>query len=752
MKIVFKIILFFTIIVFIITCGIYVRFDAENTEKIFEDRYSVSVLDNNGKIMGVYLNKNEQWHLKSIDKIPEKLKTAVMVFEDKNFYSHNGVDFSAVIRALKDNIFEKRRTGASTITMQAVKMAQPKERSYFNKYLEIVHAFKLEKYYKKDEILKMYLNNAPYGGNIVGYKTASYMYFRKSPKELTWSEAALLAVLPNSPGLMNVEKNREKLIEKRNFLLKKLYEKNFINERQYRISLKEPVPDKRYSFPVLAPHLARRLVNENKDKKIIKSTIDSEIQKKTEKAVKDYSEFLKLSGINNTAVLIINNKNYEVTAYAGSQDFYDFENNGQVDGITAKRSPGSLLKPFLYAKVIDEGIAAPQSKIPDVPLYFSNFSPQNANKKYYGMVEMRDALIKSLNIPFVELLKDYGEDKFFYFLKDILNFEDKNPERYGLSLILGTKEFTMEEIGILYSGLANYGNFKNLKYTEESTEEGRQLLTKGASYLTLTTMRELERPGMEKFYREKNPVSWKTGTSHGRRDGWAAGVTPEWTVVVWTGNFTGEGNPNLTGVYTGGNLLFNILKILPKTEKDFIIPSDLEKIEVDKETGYRLKYDVPYKEIFYPKDAKPLKASPYYKKIFVNKNGEEIDSRDESFNEREEKYILVYPLEIVNYFVRENLDVSNIFSEKTAEKTIKFIYPKNNLKIIVPKDFDGEKNLIVKIANIKNQELYWYVNKEYAGKSREKERSFNFKKGKYEITVVSESGETAKINFQVAEK
>ena len=752
MKIVFKIILFFTIIVFIITCGIYVKFDAENTEKIFEDRYSVSVLDNNGKIMGVYLNKNEQWHLKSIDKIPEKLKTAVMVFEDKNFYSHNGVDLSAVIRALKDNIFEGRRTGASTITMQVVKMAQPKERSYFNKYLEIVHAFKLEKYYKKDEILKMYLNNAPYGGNIVGYKTASYMYFRKSPKELTWSEAALLAVLPNSPGLMNVEKNREKLIEKRNFLLKKLYEKNFINEMQYEISLKEPVPDKRYSFPVLAPHLVRRLVNENKDKKIIKSTIDSEIQKKTEKAVKDYSEFLKLSGINNTAVLIINNKNYEVTAYAGSQDFYDFKNNGQVDGITAKRSPGSLLKPFLYAKVIDEGIAAPQSKIPDVPLYFSNFSPQNANKKYYGMVEMRDALIKSLNIPFVELLKDYGEDKFFYFLKDILNFEDRNPERYGLSLILGTKEFTMEEIGILYSGLANYGNFKNLKYTKESTEEERQLLTKGASYLTLTTMRELERPGMEKFYREKNPVSWKTGTSHGRRDGWAAGITPEWTVVVWTGNFTGEGNPNLTGVYTGGNLLFNILKILPKTEKEFGMPSDLKKIKVDKETGYRLKYDVSYKEIFYPKDAKPLKASPYYKKIFVNKNGEEIDSRDESFNEREEKYILVYPLEVVNYFVRENLDVSNIFSEKTAKKTIKFIYPKNNLKIIVPKDFDGEKSLIVKIANIKNQELYWYVNKEYAGKSREKERSFNFKKGKYEITVVSESGETAKINFQVAEK
>lgn len=752
MKIISKIILFFTIIVFIITCGIYVKFDAENTEKIFEDRYSVSVLDNNGNIICVYLNKDEQWHLKSGEKIPEKLKTAVMVFEDKNFYSHNGVDFSAVLRALKDNIFEKRRTGASTITMQAVKMAFPKERNYFNKYIEIIHALKLEKYFSKDEIFEMYLNNAPYGGNIIGYKTASHMYFQKSPKELTWSEAALLAVLPNSPGLMNVEKNRGKLIEKRNFLLEKLYNKNFINERQYKISLKEPIPEKRYNFSVLAPHLARRLVNENKDKKIIKSTIDSEIQKKAEKIVKDYSEFLKLQGINNAAVLIINNKNYEVKAYVGSQDFYDFESSGQVDGITAKRSPGSLLKPFLYAKVIDEGIAAPQSKIPDVPLYFSNFSPQNANKKYYGMVEMRDALIKSLNIPFVELLKDYGEDKFFYFLKDILNFEDRNPERYGLSLILGTKEFTMEEIGKLYSGLANYGNFRNLKYTEENKEEGKQFLTNGASYLTLTAMKELERPGIEKFYREKNPVSWKTGTSNGRKDGWAAGVTPEWTVVVWTGNFTGESSPNLTGIYSGGNLLFEILKILPKSKKEFVMPDDLKKIKVDSETGYRLKYNVPYKEIFYPKDAKPLKVSPYYKKVFVNKNGEEIDSRDEEFGKRREKYILAYPLEVINYFVKESLDVSNIFSEKAVKKTVKFIYPVNNLKIIVPKDFDGEKSIIVKTANIKNQELYWYVNKEYTGKGSEKEKSFNLKKGKYEITVVSETGETAEVNFEVTEK
>ncbi len=752
MKIIYRAVLFLTAVIVIITSGIYIGFDVKNTEKIFEDRYSVSVLDDKGNIIGVYLNKNEQWHLKSTDIIPEKLKTAVMTFEDKDFYKHHGIDFSAVVRALKDNIFEGRRTGASTITMQTAKALESKERSYFNKYKEMVHALKLERYYSKEEIFLMYLNNAPYGGNIVGYKTASYMYFQKNPKELTWAESALLAVLPNSPGLMSVEKNREKLINKRNSLLKKMYDKNIIDERQYRLSLKEPIPEKRYAFKSLAPHLVRRLINENSDK-IITSTINSELQEKTEKIVKDYSEFLKTQGINNAAALIIDNKTYEVKVYAGSQNFYDFSRNGQVDAVTALRSPGSILKPFLYAKAIDEGIIAPQSKVPDVPLYFSNFSPQNANKKYYGMVEMKDALIKSLNIPFVQLLKEYGEDRFFFFLKEVLGFADTDYSRYGLSLILGTKELSMENIGKLYAGLANYGNFKNLKYIKNQPDEkGEQLISKGAAYLTASTIKELERPGIERFYREKNPISWKTGTSHGRRDGWAAGITPKWTVIVWTGNFTGEGNPNLTGVFSAGNLLFNIFKILPKGEKEFAEPDDLIKIKVDSETGYRLKYDVLSKEILYPESAKPLRTSPYYKKIFVNSRGEEIDSRSPDFAERKEKIILTYPIEVINYFVRENLDISNIFNSRVNKKTIKFIYPSDNLKIIIPKDFDGEKSVIVKTANLKNQELYWYVNKEYIGRGKEKEKSFNLKEGKYEITAAAENGETIKVKFEVVKK
>ena len=672
-------------------------------------------------------------------------------YEDKDFYKHFGVDFTSLVRAVRDSLIKGRKTGASTITMQVAKSLKPKERNIFNKYIEIIQAIKIDKFFEKDEILRMYLNNAPYGGNIVGYKTASYMYFQKKPDELTWAEATLLAVLPNSPGLMNVEKNQNKLLKKRDFLLKKLYDKKIINKRQYEISLKEPLPDKRYSFKNLAPHLTRRVTEERKEK-IIRTTIDSELQEKIEKISKDYSDFLKTQGIKNLSVLLIDNKSSEIKSYIGSQDFYDFENNGQVDGIIAKRSPGSLLKPFLYAVAIDEGLIAPCSKVPDVPLYFVNFSPQNANKKYYGIVEIQDALIKSLNIPFVSLLKEYGEEKFFYFLKEVLGFSDDNPSRYGLSLILGTKEFTMEEIGKLYSGLANFGDFRSPIYIDVGTRnfsKENRYLSKGSSYLTLNTIKKLERPGMETLYKEKNPISWKTGTSHGRRDGWAVGVTPDWTLVVWVGNFTGEGNSNLTGVYSAGNLLFRIMKILPKKQKEFQKPNDLVKIKVDEETGYRLKYQIPSKEILYPNDAKPLRTSPYYKKIFVDDNGQEIDSRDKNFLNRKEKIILNYPIEVINFFIRNGFDVSNIFGNTSKKKGIKIIYPTNGLRITIPKDFDGEKDLIIKIANLKNQNLYWYLNGEYLDKTRNREKNLKLGNGKYQLTIISEEGNMEKINFEI---
>lgn len=733
------------LIIPIIFCiKIYREFDVEKMRDEIEKRYSQVVLDDRDNIIGAYLNSEEQWQIKGVE-IPPRLKLAVLNYEDRKFYSHNGVDYLAIVRAVKTNLLEKRRVGASTITMQGVKLYKRRERTYLSKIEEIIESYKLEKYLSKDEILELYLNNAPYGSNIVGYETASQLYFGKSAKNLTWAEGATLAVLPNSPGLIWIEKNRDKLLNKRNNLLKNMYERGVIDEKQYRLSIKEELPRERKYFNSLAPHLTRRLVNEY-DNKIIKSTINSELQKNIERIAREYGDYLNNRGIKNTAIIVIDNHSGEVKSYVGSQNFYDFQRNGQVDGVVAQRSVGSVLKPFLYALSIDEGLITPKSKLLDVPLYFSNFNPQNANKKYQGLVEAREALKKSLNIPFVKLLDEYGVDKFFYFLKDVVNFPERDYSNYGLSLILGTKEISVENIAKLYYGLSQYGEFKDLKYIRDDKKiEGRKLISKGASYLTLEAMQGVQRYGIDNLYLGRDGIAWKTGTSYGQRDAWAGGISPRCTVVVWCGNFTGEGNRNISGVVTAGQLLFKIFKVLPNENESFIKPNEeLKKIKIDSETGYRLRYDVPSEEIDYPKDAKNLKVSPYYKKVFINSKGEEIDSRNEEFIESKEKIVLSYPIELLDYMARENISISNVRDEK-----IKIIYPLNNIKIFLPKDFEERKSLIVKVANPKNKKLYWYHNGKYIFSGRDRERAFDFLEGEHRLTLVSESGEVVEVKFYI---
>lgn len=718
-----------------------------------EENYSTSILDADGKLMDVFLTSDEQWHLKVEDDVPDNLREAVITYEDKSFNTHHGVNFLAIARAAKNNLLGRKRSGASTITMQVAKLAAPKKRTYLNKFIEMMQAFKIETKLDKESILKLYLNNAPYGGNIVGYGTAARMYFQKEPKNLSWAECALLAVLPNSPGEINVEKNHERLINKRNYLLDKLFKKGKLSEQQLRLAKNEPLPAERYPFERVAPHLARRLYNSENDK-VIKTTIDYDLQKRMQEIVKSYVNYTNSEGITNAALIIVENKTRNVKAYVGSQDFMDMENAGQVDGIIAKRSAGSILKPFLYALSIDEGMIAPESLVQDVPMFFANFNPQNANKKYTGMVEARQALISSLNIPFVHLLDQYGEYKFYYFLKDMIGFEENTPEKYGLSLILGTKEFSVEEIATLYTGLANYGNLMKLKYLlndEDDVARNKMMFSKGASYLTLDTLKELVRPGLNNLYRWKNPISWKTGTSYGKKDAWACGMNPDYTVIVWVGNFSGKGNENLSGAISGGRLLFNVFQDLDGSGRNFEEPYyELENIEVDKVTGYRINLDgVEKKTIKYPRKAKPLKMSPYYKKIFVDDNDVEVDSRSPQFANSHEKVVMNYPLEVVNYFIRENRDVSEIYHTTSNEKSLKILYPTPGLKILLPKDIDKEQKLIVKIANLKNQDIYWYMDKEFIGVDKTFEKEIELGVGNHNLIIVAQDGEMTKVSFSI---
>lgn len=736
-----KISLFLFFIFLIYFCFIFFSFNPKGDP--FSSRYGKSMFDRNDEVLSIFLNKDEQWHIKNNTEISPKLSIATLAFEDRDFYSHIGINFGAILRSIYINVKYNKCVGGSTITMQTIKLLFQNKRTYFNKINEMILSLRLESLYSKDEILEMYFNNAPYGGNIVGIAAASLLYFQKNPKDLTWGESALLAVLPHSPGLINVSKNSHLLLKKRNRLLDELHKRGHIDEDNLKLAKKENLPLINRSKN-LAPHLAFRFENN-----VIKTTLDKNIQILLEDRLKLYHKKLLNLGIQNVAGMILDTKSREVLAYGASQDFLDIDGFGQIDGILAKRSPGSVLKPLLYALAIDNGIIAPQSKLVDAPTLFSNFKPRNASKKYFGLISAKDSLIKSLNVPFVSLLQEYGYDKFFFNLKEILRFGDNNFERYGLSLILGTKEISIEDVAKLYVGFGNYGEFGDIYYTRDDKriDSTKQIFSKGSAYLMLDALKNVERVGIDNYFINKKIFYWKSGTSYGRKDAWAAGTSPKYTIVVWAGNFNGDSNPNLFGVDTAGALLFDIVNDLGNVGGEFEKSDDLKEILLDLPTGYR--YDVDYKDIestkaLYPKSAKPLRKSPFLVNVFLNDDLQEVNSLHKDFINAKEITKIDLPLSLLEYYKEQNVNI------KKEGKGLQILYPKDNLSIIRTKDFGGKNELIARIANINNNNVFWYLDKRYLGVSKNNTMILNLDSGYHTLSVIDSNGDSHSVNFTIS--
>ena len=723
---------------FLSTLFVYFSFSVNELQRGFESRYSKVLFDRNKVVLSAFINEKEQWHL-SENIIPKKLEIAVIEYEDKKFNSHFGVDFLALTRAFFKNFTRAKKSGASTISMQVIKLYEQNERTYLNKVSEIIKAIKLDATLSKDEILRLYLNNAPYGGNLVGFSSAILFYFDKDPLSLSWSEAALLAVLPNAPGLMNLEKNKQKLKEKRDRLLHRLFERGHFDETSLKLALAEPLP----SFKPrrnLAPHLALRLLNDTQKQAI--SSIDKNLQSKFEQKVKEFSVKLARQGIANVAVLLADTKTRKVLAYLGSQDFYDEQNLGQVNGVVAKRSVGSTLKPILFALAMDEGLICTESLLLDVPTFFSNFKPQNANKKYYGLIRASEALQRSLNVSFVSLLQSYGYERFFYEIKDFVGFDDEDYARYGLSFILGTKEMSLEELTELYLGLANYGELAEISYLrDENLSIKTQMFSKGSAYLTLEALKELKRVGVEEYNQKDKIVSWKTGTSYGRKDAWALGVTPLYTLGVWVGNFTGEANANLYGVSIAGELFFELLGLLDELNLDFLPSEDLISLKIDAPTGYRYDLNVSSTQTLYPRDAKALRVSPFLKKSYEFK-GRELNSLDKDFAKAEPKIKLNLPPHALAFFEEAKLSLDK-------NKALKILYPSSNLHLVSTRDLDKKNALIVRVANLKNERLFWYLNNALIYEGFDKSLALNLKPSKYQLFIISQSGDSDRVSFVV---
>lgn len=533
-------------------------------EAIKNIQYSKCIFDNHGNLLRVFFNKDGLWLMPiELKEINPQLINATLSIEDNRFRKHFGVDPFAIIRAVKLNFKNgKVISGASTISMQVIRIVEDRKRSLPNKIIEAVHAIKLERLYSKDEILRIYFEIAPYGGNIHGVKAASLRYFNKYPSDLTLSECALLAGIPQSPTKLRPNRYQDKAKKRRDRVLAGMVRNGYITLAENNEVIKEPVLAGNNIFPFKVPHFANFVNSRHTVGKNIITTIDPNIQHFAEAALTETIKDMKPYGVTNGAIVVIENSTGKIRAMVGSGDFFSKENSGQVNGALSKRCPGSTLKPFTYALGFEDGLYTPKMILSDVPVQYDGYAPLDYDKEFRGPVTVREALVDSLNIPAVEVLDKVGQKKLYQFLKDSgITTLKKLPDYYGLALTLGSGDVSLIELTNAYATLARLGEYKPYSFIEQEEMPSRRLLSEGAAYLVADIISDTRRLGEIGIYRDEKihpRVAWKTGTSYGHKDAWTVCYNPEYTVGIWLGNFSARPARVLVGVNTAAPLAMKI--------------------------------------------------------------------------------------------------------------------------------------------------------------------------------------------------
>ncbi len=748
-------------------------------DALFNDSTSTVLLDKDGNLLGAKIAGDGQWRFSAHQPVPEKFKKCILEFEDRNFYRHHGISINGIGRALLQNIKHKKViSGGSTISMQLARiMRKNPPRTFGEKLLEMVLATRIELRYSKTEILQYYTAHAPFGNNVVGLEAASWRYFGRGPDKLSWAESATLAVLPNAPGLIYPGKNHQRLLNKRNRLLKRLYAAGQVDATTFQLALSEPLPDKPLPLPQLATHLLVRLIKEGHKGQTICSSIKLSLQKKTKELLQQHSELLQENKIFNGAVMITSVKTGKVLAYVANTQSADAEQSSDVDCIAAPRSTGSILKPFLFTKSLEDGLITPNTLIPDVPTQFGSFSPKNFTMQYDGAVPASKALARSLNIPMVRLLNEYGLEKFHRELKQLgLTTLNKPAKHYGLSLILGGAEAKLWDLSAAYTHLAQ--QLKENKTTNISLLNDKELLKikkkqekakllkadRACIYSTFEAMVEVNRPdedGNWRVFASSQKIAWKTGTSFGFRDAWAIGITPDYVVAVWIGNADGEGRPGLTGIKAAAPLLFDVFAQLPGSTQWFRAPKEsMSKIAVCRESGYRAcerceKADT----VLIPATCLNSAACPYHQVVHLSMDAKyRVDSECEAvYNMKHVNWFVLPPL-IEKYYKFNHPDYKELPAykpeclAKIADRSIALLYPKPNSKIYVPIEIDGNTGRTIFEATHRNiaTKIYWHLDDAYIGETREiHQLALNPSVGKHKLMLIDEDGITLQLKFEV---
>ena len=752
---------------------------------LFNDPVSTVILDKSGNLLGARVADDGQWRFPASDSVAEKVKKATLAFEDRYFYSHPGINPVSIVRALILNLRAgKVISGGSTITMQTIRLSRKgKPRSIWEKGIEMIMATRLELGRSKEEILALYTSHAPYGGNVVGIEAAAWRYFAASSKNLSWAEATTLAVLPNSPALVHPGKNREILLQKRNRLLIRLNKLGWIDNTTLQASMAERIPEKPMYMPRLAPHLLDRFCRKYPGE-IITTTLDASLQAQVAQLVETQHNKLRYNEIHNAAAIILEVKTGNVLAYVGNCGYPNERTHANdVDIILSPRSTGSLLKPLLFAAMLDDGKLLPGSLVADIPINLAGFAPQNFNGQFEGALPAGRALSRSLNVPAVQMLKQYGVERFHHLIRALgMKTVNQSAGHYGLSLILGGAEGTLEEMSNIYASLSrvlNHYEQTGLYYTEDyrlpnyvmnnflTNKKGNQqasLFSASSIWYTYQAMIEVNRPEEEagwQHFDSSRKIAWKTGTSFGYRDGWAIGTSADYVVGVWVGNADGEGRPGLTGIAAAAPLLFNIFGLLPASDK-FLPPADeLIPAVVCKASGYLAgPYCIGRDTVKIPITGIKSPVCPFHRLVHLSADQKNRVTSD------------CYPVDSMNhvswfvlppiqewYYKKHHSDYKPLPHYRSGcepgnQKSMDLVYPREEVTIYVPRELNGKKGRVVFEAVHTDPDafIYWHLDNQFITATKYIHQvELLPAPGKHTLVLVDGNGEELIKNFEAVE-
>lgn len=749
-------------------------------ERLFAAVHSAILLDQHERLLSAHIASDGQWRFPELSQVPPKFAQAIVQFEDRRFNEHAGVDFIALGRATLDNLKARHVvSGASTLSMQVIRLSRANPpRTFAEKIVELLRAWRLESRYSKPDILTLYASHAPFGGNVVGLEAAAWRYFGRDPTQLSWAETAMLAVLPNNPALIHLNRNRPQLLAKRNRLLTRLYAVQALSKLDYELALAEPLPEAPHALPRLAPHLLDTLMQQYPTQQRFHVTLDANLQQQLVTLAQRVGEQLALEGVQNLAILVLDNHSFAVKAYIGNRPMNSFapDRGHAIDMIQRPRSTGSTLKPLLFADMLEQGLITPDSLVADVPVNYTGFTPQNFNRNYNGAVSAREALARSLNIPFVNLLSVRGVEPFLMQLRQ-LGFQHmpRSAQHYGLSLVLGGAEANLWELTAAYANLANRAqqSFQQQRSTwlqptllnNASPQTQRMAtLSTASAWLTLNALLEVARPGDENYWEKfssSRKVAWKTGTSYGQRDAWAIGTTPDYTVGVWVGNADGQGRAGLTGTQSAAPILFNTFNLLP-TGKWFTRPAwQLTPVTLCQDDGYLSNGQCQTQLSDLPNPSRFTRLSPYHQRVHLDATGKwRVHSDCEAVGTMQTRDWFVLPPDQAHYYQQYHADyqplppwradcVARVNNQQDA---ISLVYPQANTQVYLPRDLDGKLGQVVLQAVPQRPDtvLYWHLDNQFLGSTQTfHQLAAQPSAGKHQLAVVDELGNRVEQNFEV---